>query len=47
MKVIIKNQARWAGYAEIAKALKQSYDEYLKEIFTPVKPAKRWWQLWR
>jgi hypothetical protein len=47
MRAIIKNQARWAGYAEIAKSLKQSYDDYLKEIFTPVKPVKKWWQFWR
>jgi len=47
MRKLIKNQARWAGYAEIAEALKQSYDDYLKTIFTPAKPVKKWYQFWR
>lgn len=37
IKKIIKNQARWAGYAEIAEALKQGYDDYLRDIFNASK----------
>ncbi len=46
---IIKNQARWAGYAEIAEALKQNYDDYIRDIFGGNKAdtVKKWWQFWK
>ena len=30
---ILKNQARWNGYADIAEAVKQGYQDYLRALF--------------
>jgi hypothetical protein len=44
MRKIIKNQAAWMGYAEIAEALKSGYVNYLKDIFkVKEEPAKKGW----
>ena len=32
---ILKNQAAWWGYADIAEAAVSSYREYIKSVFTP------------
>ena len=30
---ILKNQARWAGYADIADAATKGYQDYLRNLF--------------
>ena len=38
---ILKNQARWAGYADIAEAAVASYKDYLRGIFGGDKSKKK------
>lgn len=55
---ILKNQADWKGYADIADAAILGYRNYLQSLFDkkailekvpgePVTPTKSWWQFWK
>jgi hypothetical protein len=44
---LLKNQARWFAYADIAVTVKDGYKDYLRGIFAKPDPPKKWFKFWQ